>query len=118
MILRQVANKLLFLKPLLNFVFLLSLSVIIYLFLFSSITLQNQYALPSLLLALWSVLFSALLGLSANAPDEKLIASGWLRKLRYKLTKGIFTLSVVIFIFMTLAVLHITIKLFSIWLAF
>jgi hypothetical protein len=116
MVLREVANKLLFLKPLLNFTFLFCFCVIIYLFLFSSITLQNQYALPSLLLALWSLLFSALLGLLANAPYEKVLDNSWLRKFRYKLTKGLFTISIVIFIFMTLAVLRITIKLFSVWL--
>jgi hypothetical protein len=115
MILREVADRLLFLKPLLNFTFLLCFCAIIYLFLFSSITLQNQYALPGLLLALWSLLFSALLGLSANAPDEKAIGNSRLKKFRYVLTKGLFTISIVVFIFMTLAVLRITIKLLSVW---
>ncbi|WP_085299378.1 hypothetical protein [Cognaticolwellia mytili] len=115
MILREVADRLLFLKPLLNFIFLLGFGAIIYLFLFSSITLQNQYALPSLLLALWSLLFSALLGVSANVPNEKIIGNSKLKKIRYKLAKGLFTISIIVFIFMTLAVLRITIKLLSVW---
>lgn len=116
MTLRQVANKLLFLKPLLNFSVLLYLCAIIYLFLFSSITLQDQYALPSLLLALWSLLFSALLGLSVNAPNEKVVKKGWFSKLRYKLAKSLFTLSIIIFILLTFTVLYITLRLLSVWL--
>lgn len=116
MTLRQVANKLLFLKPLLNFSVLLCFCAVIYLFLFSSITLQDQYALPSLLLALWSLLFSALLGLSVNAPNEKVLSKGWFSKLRYKLAKSLFALSIITFILLTFAMLYITLRLLSVWL--
>jgi hypothetical protein len=116
MTIKTAAQGLFFLKPLLNLICIVCLICIPLLFLFSSIAIQNQYAIPSLVLAVWSLLFSALLGLLVNAPDKITSNKSWWSSLRYKFTKRLFTLSIIAFIFMTLALLHVSIKLIGVWL--
>lgn len=116
MALKLMVHRLIFLKPLLNLTCISCLGFIVFLFLFSTIAMQNQYALPSLILAAWSMLFSALLGLLVNSPEENQGNKSWLANVRYKLAKGLFSLTVVLFVSMTLALLYVTVKLLGIWL--
>lgn len=111
---KVLMKRLYFLKPVLNLTFLLCILSLAYLFIFSTIALQNKYALTSLLLAGWSLLFSAFLGLGVNAPDNNRKASNWLSTIRYKLTDSLFSLAIVAFILLTFALIYVTIKLFTV----
>lgn len=116
MTVQHLARRFLFLKPLLNIIVVIALATVAFLFLFSTIAMQNQYALPSLILAVWCLLFSALLGLFASTPKPQITSQSWFSRFRYKLLKGLFSLSLVLFLFMTLALLYATVKLLRVWL--
>lgn len=116
MTVKSKVKRLLFLKPFLNLTCLLSFTSLAFLFLFSTIAQQNQYALPSLILAVWCLLFSALLSFFVNAPEKIATNETWLSRFRYKLTSILFKLFNLVFIFLTLALLYVTVKLLRIWL--
>ncbi|MGB1261477.1 MAG: hypothetical protein ACPG52_01100 [Cognaticolwellia sp.] len=114
MALKKLAERWLILKPLLNFTFVAGVVFIVFLFLYSSIENQNNYALPSLLLAAWSLLLSAIIGLLANTPGTENIRNGWFSRLKFRIAKGLFTLAVAVFILLSFALLYATIKLLSV----
>jgi hypothetical protein len=115
MTLKQVAKALLVFKPFLNCIFVFSIIFIVYLFLNSSITEQNRYAIPSLLLGTWSLLLSALIGLLVRAPDVQNGNKGWFWGIKHRLAKGFFRFILIVFILLSLALLHATIKLLGLW---
>jgi len=114
MTLKNLAERLFIFKPLLNFIFVAGIVFIVILFLTMSIAQQNSYAIPSLLLATWSLLLSALLGLLVKTPNTEHVPKGWLAGLKNRLVKSVFTVVAIVFIFISLALLYATIKLLSI----
>jgi len=113
MTVKKLAQRLFIIKPLLNFAFVACLVFIVILFLNGSIAEQNSYGVPSLLLATWSLLLSAILGLLVNTPNIEDMPKGWFARMKHRLAKSIFTLASMVFIFISLALLYATIKLLS-----
>ncbi|MFT6194937.1 MAG: hypothetical protein ACJASU_001843 [Cognaticolwellia sp.] len=113
MTVRKLAQRLFIIKPLLNFAFIACLVFIVILFLNGSIAEQNSYGVPSLLLATWSLLLSAILGLLVNTPNIDNIPKGWFARMKYRLAKSIFTLAAMVFILISLALIYATVKLLS-----
>ncbi|MFT5814771.1 MAG: hypothetical protein ACI9VT_002539 [Psychroserpens sp.] len=113
MTLKKLAQRLFIIKPLLNFTFAACIVSIVVLFLNGSIEEQNSYALPSLLLAVWSLLLSAILGLLVNTPSTEEIVKGWFGRMKKKLAKSIFFFVAIVFVFISLTLLYVTIKLLS-----
>jgi len=112
MTLKKLAERLYILKPLLNTVFVISLSFIVFLFFSGSIENQNSYAVPSLLLATWSLLLSALIGLLVNTPGDE-PTKGWFAAIKKRLAKFFFNVIAIAFVLISLALLYATIKLLS-----
>lgn len=110
---KQVITTLFYLKPLLNFIVFACLSFIVYLFLFAEISMQNDYALACLLLAAWSLLFSATLGLLANSPNSEQAVMGWYARLKFRLAKRLFFFAVCAFTMVSLALLYVTLRLLN-----
>jgi len=113
MTLKKLAERWFILKPLFNFIFVACIIFIVILFLNMSIAQQNSYAVPSLLLATWSLLLSALLGLLVNSPNTEDKPKGWLAGIKNRLAKSVFIIVAIVFIFISLALLYATIKLLS-----
>lgn len=113
MTLKKLAEHLFIIKPLLNFIFIFGIVFIGFLFFNASIEQQNSYALPSLLIATWSLLLSALIGLLINAPNPDDIGKGWFARIKSQLAKSFFTLVAIVFVFISLALLYATIKLLT-----
>lgn len=111
MTLKKTAEALVILKPLLNAIFLACMFYLGYLFFYSSISMQNRYGVPSLLLAVWSLMLSALLGLFANSPNTENMAKGWFARLKSRITQSLFKVVVFIFVIISCALLYATIKL-------
>lgn len=109
----QLAQKLFFLKPLLNFSFVVGIIFIVLLFIFGSIEYQNTYAIPCLLFAVWSLLFSATIGLLAEKPNASSITKGWFAGIKARFFNLVFTLTVIIFITISLALLYVTFKILN-----
>ncbi len=113
MTLKNLAQRLFILKPVLNLIFMIGIVVIAFLFIKGSIEQQNSYALPSLLLATWSLLLSALIGLLVNTPSHEHTSKGWLSGIKHRLAKGMFRLVASAFVIISLALLYATIKLLN-----
>ncbi|TWX73499.1 hypothetical protein [Colwellia sp. C1TZA3] len=113
MTVKKLAQRLFFIKPLLNFAFVAGLVFIAILLLNGSIAEQNSYGIPSLLLATWSLLLSAILGLLVNTPNTDDIPKGWFAQMKNRLAKSVFTLAAIVFILISLALLYATIKLLT-----
>lgn len=97
----------------LNLTCILSILTIIFLFLSRSIEEQNTYAIPCLLLAAWSLLLSALLGLSMKSPERLNAVQSRFRQLKLRLAKFLFTVALAVLAMLTIALLHLTLKLWS-----
>ena len=110
---KKLAQRLFIIKPLLNFFFVACLVFLVILFLNGSIAQQNSYGVPSLLLATWSLLLSAILGLLVYRPNIDDIPKGWFARMKNRLVKKIFTLVAFIFVVISLALFYATIKLLS-----
>ncbi len=108
---KQVMQALYYIKPLLNFISVACLGFIVYLFLVSTINMQNAYAMPSLLLAVWSLLMSALIGLYSHKPSTDNVDKGWFARMKSKVGKGLFNMVSLIFALVTFALLYVTIRL-------
>ena len=113
MTLKALAQRLFIIKPLLNFIFVGCIVSIVILFLNGSIENQNLYALPCLLVAAWSLLLSAILGLLVNTPNPDVRVKGWFAGMKKRLAKTLFTVVATVFVFTSLALLYVTIKLLS-----
>jgi len=111
--LKNFIGRIYVLKPIFNGIFLLSIGFIVFLFIFSSIDAQNQFALPSLMLAVWSLLFSALLGLTNNVPVQTIEKPSWFSKIYFKFRKVYFRFIALMLIFVTLALIYLSFRLFS-----
>ena len=112
MTLKSLAERLYILKPLLNTVFFISLVFIVFLFFSASIENQNSFAVPSLLLATWSLLLSALIGLLVNTPGDE-PTKGWFAAVKKRFAKFLFNVIAIAFVLISLALLYVTIKLLS-----
>lgn len=110
---KALAQRLFFLKPLLNLIFIAGIISIIILFIYGSIEHQNTYALPFLLFAVWSLLLSALIGVLVQTPSSKKIAKGWFNGLKNRLGRALFSSVLVLFILISLALLYATVKLLN-----
>lgn len=108
---QNVAYQLYFLKPVFNALCLISIFSILFLFLFSTIEIQNTYALPCMVLAAWCLLFSTLLGLFNHVPMGLNDKQGWFAKMRYKFYKIWFKLIVLIFVLVSIGLAYLTFKL-------
>tara|TARA_R110000744_G_scaffold84774_4_gene165944 strand:- start:1978 stop:2322 length:345 start_codon:yes stop_codon:yes gene_type:complete len=113
MTLKTLAQRLFIIKPLLNLTFAAGIVSIVILFLNGSIENQNLYALPCLLVAAWSLLLSAILGLLVNTPSPDKTVKGWFAGMKKRLAKTIFNFVAAVFIFTSLALLYVTIKLLN-----
>lgn len=113
MTIKKLAQRLYFLKALLNFVFIAGILFIVILFLNMSIEQQNNYALPSLLVATWSLLLSALLGLLVRMPSNAKMTKSWFSRIKKRLAKSLFFVTATMFVFVSLALLYATIKLLN-----
>ena len=113
MTLKKLAEGLFIIKPLLNVIFFAGIVFIGFLFFNASIEQQNSYALPSLLIATWSLLLSALIGLLINGPNPDNISKGWFARIKSRLAKSLFTLVAIVFVCISLALLYATIKLLT-----
>tara|TARA_R110000772_G_scaffold20572_6_gene57305 strand:- start:907 stop:1251 length:345 start_codon:yes stop_codon:yes gene_type:complete len=110
---KTLAQRLFFLQPLLNLIFIAGIILIIILFIYGSIENQNTYALPFLLFAVWSLLLSALIGVLVQTPSSEKIAKGWFSGLKNRLGRALFSLVLLLFILISLALLYATIKLLN-----
>lgn len=108
-----LAQRLFFLKPLLNFSFVIGISTIVILFINGSIESQNTYAIPCLLFAVWSLLFSATIGLLAQKPSTHKVNKGWFSRIKSRLASVVFSSTVIAFITISLALLYATFKILS-----
>jgi len=113
MTLEKLAQGLFIIKPILNITFIAGMVFTGYLFLNSTIAAQNSYGLPSLLLATWSLLLSALIGLLVNVPSNEDSGKGWFARIKKRIAKTVFTAVAVVFIFISVALLYATIKLLT-----
>lgn len=112
MTLKSLAERLYILKPLLNTVFVIALVFVVFLFFSASIENQNSFAVPSLLLATWSLLLSALIGLLVNTPSAE-PKEGWFAGMKKRLVKFLFNVIAIAFVLISLVLLYVTIKLLS-----
>ena len=108
-----LAQRLFFLKPLLNLSFVIGIMTIVILFINGSIESQNTYAVPCLLFATWSLLFSAIIGLLAQIPNTSKVNKGWFSGIKSKLVNLMFFSMIIAFIAISLALLYATIKILS-----
>jgi hypothetical protein len=109
--LKKTAEALVILKPLLNVIFLACMFYIGYLFFYSSISMQNRYGVPSLLLAVWSLLLSSLIGLYSHKPSTDNVDKGWFARMKSKVGRGLFNMVTLIFALVTFALLYVTFRL-------
>jgi len=97
MTLKNLAERLYILKPLLNTAFVIGLVFVVFLFFSASIENQNSFAVPSLLLATWSLLLSALIGLLVSTPSTE-STKGWFAAIKKHLAKFLFNVIAIAFI--------------------
>lgn len=110
---KLLAQRLYFIKPLLNFSFVAGIIFIVLLFIFGSIEYQNTYAIPCLLFAVWSLLFSATISLLAQKPSTAQVTKGWLASAKVRLAKAIFSITMITFIVISLSLLYVTVKILN-----
>lgn len=99
--------------PTLNLLSVFCFLFVGYVFIFATIEMQNQFAIPSLLLGTWGMLLNAVIRLSLNIPKPTVEAKGFYSRIKQTIQQSLFTLALIIFIFMSLALCYLTLRILS-----
>lgn len=96
--------------PILNLLSVFCFLFVGYVFIFSTIEMQNQFAIPCLLFGTWGMLLNAVIRLSLNAPRADNEAKGLFSRIKKTIQQSLFTIALIIFIFMSLALCYLTLR--------